>query len=192
MRKLHFSVSTFFLYTALIFGSPVQVSAQESAETHAWLKDRFHISVGAFSRRQAFKLGADGSFPEDEIDFDKVLGVDDDDVSASLTFRWNFGEKWSLWGQAWRVNAKGGALLTEPVEWENLVFQEGSFVNAGVENSVIRAFFGRKISYGPRHEFGLGLGFHWLELSAFIEGEALINDIPSGFQQCTRLGFGRC
>ena len=183
MLKFHFTASTFLLIVTLIFGTPVQVLAQESGETHAWLKDRFQVSVGAFARQQAFKLGADGSFPEEEIDFDKVLGVDDDDVSASLTFRWNFGEKWSLWGQAWRVNAKGGALLLEDVEWQNLVFQEGSFVNAGVENSVIRAFFGRKISYGPRHEFGLGLGFHWLELSAFIEGEALVNDIPSGFQR---------
>ena len=162
------------LFIALFLGSPAMALAQESAESHSWLEDRFQISVGAFARRQAFKFSADGSLPEEEIDFDEALGVDDNDISASLTFRWNFGEKWSLWGQAWRVQAKGGALLTEDIEWENLVFQEGSFVNAGVENSVIRAFIGRKVSTGSRHEFGLGAGFHWLELSAFIEGEALI------------------
>jgi hypothetical protein len=56
-------------------------------------------------------------------------------------------------------------------------------VAAGVHNKVFRVFFGRKFSEGPRHEFGLGIGFHWLEIGAYIEGEALINDIPSGFQR---------
>jgi hypothetical protein len=163
--------------------APTLLIAQESDQTHPFLSDRFLLSAGAFARQQGFKIGADGSFPEDEIDFDETLGVDDDGVSGSLTFRWKFGEKWSVWGQYFKVNENGGAVLTEDIEWENLVFQEGSTVAAGVHNKVARVFFGRKFSEGPRHEFGLGVGFHWLEIGAFIEGEALINDIPSGFQR---------
>jgi hypothetical protein len=162
---------------------PIQLAAQEPDQTHPFLSDRFQLAVGAFTRQQNFKIGADGTFPEEEIDFDKTLGVDDDDTSASLTFRWNFGSKWSLWGQAWKVNAGGGAVLTEDVAFEDLVFQQGSTVAAGVNNKVVRVFFGRKFSEGPRHEFGVGIGFHWLELGAYIEGEAFINDIPSGFQR---------
>jgi hypothetical protein len=150
--------------------------AQESAESHPFMNDRFHIAVGAFAKHQDFKIRADGSDPEEEIDFDESLGVDDDDISGSLTFRWNFGSKWSLWGQAWDVSAAGGAELTEDIEFEDLVFQEGSFAQAGVENTVVRVFMGRKFSSGPKHEFGLGLGFHWLEIKAYIEGQALIND----------------
>jgi len=160
-----------------------QSEAQETDSAHPYLSDRFILAVGAFARQQDFKIGANGSHPEEEIDFDQTLGVDDDDVSGSLTFRWNYGEKWSLWGQYWKINANGGAVLTEDVEFEDLVFQEGSRVAAGVHNKVGRVFFGRKFSTGPRHEFGLGLGFHWLEIGAYIEGEALINDVPSGFQR---------
>jgi hypothetical protein len=173
--------ATLVLLPALIFSTTA--IAQDSSEYHPWLSDRFHIALGAFARDQNFSIRADGSNPEEEIDFDETLGVDDSDTSGSLTFRWNIGRKWSLWGQTWKVNSTGGAVLTEDVDFEDLVFQQGSFVNAGVENTVIRVFFGRTFSTGPRHEFGLGLGFHWLELGAFIEGEALINDIPSGFQR---------
>lgn len=155
--------------------------AQESTESHPFMTDRFQFAFGAFARQQGFKIRADGSDPEEEIDFDESLGVDDDDVSASLTFRWNFGQKWSLWGQAWDVSANGGAELTEDIEFEDLVFQQGSNVRAGVENTVVRVFLGRKFSSGPKHEFGLGLGFHWLEIKAYIEGQALINDDTVAF-----------
>jgi hypothetical protein len=165
--------------------APTLVAAQEPDQSHPFLSNRFLLSAGAFAKQQGFKIGADGSFPEEEIDFDETLGVDDDGVSGSLTFRWNFGKKWSLWGQYFKVNANGGAVLTEDVKWEDLVFQQGSSVAAGVHNKVGRVFFGRKFSTGPRHEFGLGAGFHWLELGAYIEGEAFINDEPSGFQRAT-------
>ena len=175
-----------FLISALLMAStmaPTLAAAQEPDQSHPFLSNRFQLAVGAFARQQDFKIAANGSAPEEEIDFDETLGVDDDDTSASLTFRWNFGSKWSLWGQAWKVNAGGGAVLTEDVEFEDLVFQQGSTVAAGVRNKVGRVFLGRKFSEGPRHELGLGIGFHWLEIGAYIEGEALINDIPSGIQR---------
>jgi len=159
------------------------LAAQEQDLSHPYLNDRFQLSAGAFLKQQDFKIGANGQFPEDEIDFDKTLGVDDDGVSGSLTFRWKFGKKWSVWGQYFKVNANGGAVLTEDVEWEDLVFQEGSRVSAGVHNKVGRVFFGRTFSAGPRHEFGLGAGFHWLEIGAYIEGEAFVDDQPTGFQR---------
>ena len=142
-----------FFYVSLLAITlvPSFASAQESDQTHPYLSDRFQLAVGAFSRNQGFKLSADGSVPEEEIDFDETLGVDDDDVSGALTFRWKFGSKWSLWGQAWKVNARGGAVLTEDVKWEDLVFQQGSNVAAGVHNDVIRVFrtvFPQQVRFG--------------------------------------------
>lgn len=155
---------------------PFKINAEESTVHHSWPNSRFQLAIGAFARDQNFAIRADGSHPEEEIDFDESLGVDDDDTSAALTFRWKFGEKWSLWGQAWKVDATGGSRLTEDIEFEDYVFREGSFARAGVGNKVVRVFFGRTFSSGPKHEFGAGAGFHWLEISAFIEGEVFIND----------------
>jgi hypothetical protein len=163
------------LFTASL-ALPVRAAEQQGGSGHSWLDDRFHLAVGVFARDQGFAIGADGSHPEEEIDFDEELGVDDDDASGSVTFRWNFGEKWSFWGQAWEVDATGGARLDEDIEFEDYIFREGSFARAGVENTILRAFFGRIFSSGPRHEFGIGAGFHWLEIGAFIEGEIRINE----------------
>ena len=170
----YFFLAGFVSLTALLWCAPVK--AQEETGYHPWLSDRFHVAVGPFARQQGFNIRADGQGPEEEIDFDEELGVDDDDIGAQLTFRWRFGSKWSVWGQSWDVDSTGGAQLDEDIEFEDFVFKKGSFVEAGVENTVVRVFFGRKITEGARHEFGLGAGFHWLEIKAFILGEALTSE----------------
>jgi hypothetical protein len=170
-----------FLIVALFLSTSTPVAAQEPVQYHPYLSDRFQLAIGVFARNQRFKFGADGLLPEEEIDFNKAIGLDEDDAGGSYTFRWDFGEKWSFWSQGWKVNSTGGRVLTEDIDWENVTFGEGSFVKGGAENTVIRLFFGRKFSTGPRHEFGLGAGFHWLEIGAFLEGDARINNQPIGF-----------
>ena len=181
--KDQITVKIFFLLIASLLLIPAPVAAQETDQNHPFLSDRFQLALGVFSRNQGFRFGADGLVPEEEIDFDEAIGVDEDDASGSFTFRWNFGEKWSLWSQGWKVNSTGGQILTEDIDWENVTFGEGSFVRGGVDNTVVRLFFGREFSTGPRHEFGLGAGFHWLEIGAFLEGEAQINNQPIGFHR---------
>ena len=92
-----------------------------------------------------------------------------------LSFRWRFGEKWSFWGQYWNTDDKGGAILEEDIEWEDVVFKAGTFAAGGVDLTIARAFFGRTFSTSPQHEFGLGVGFHWLSLDTFIEGQVITN-----------------
>jgi hypothetical protein len=48
---------------------------------------------------------------------------------------------------------------------------------------VARLFFGRSFSSSPQHDFGAGLGLHNLDLSAFIEGEAILDGGASGVQR---------
>jgi hypothetical protein len=53
------------------------------------------------------------------------------------------------WGQYWATDNSGEAVLTEDVEWEDVVFKEGTFAAGGVELDVVRAFFGREFNLGP-------------------------------------------
>lgn len=170
---------------SLAAGTLLTASASSlcAQEYHPYLTDTFHVSGGAYISKSDFKFRADGTIPGDEIDFDEALGVDDSHTTPSLTFRWNFGEKWSFWGQGWKTDSSGTAILTEDVNWEDLTFREGSNVTAGVDTSIARLFFGRKFHTGPQHEFGAGLGLHWIKISAYIEGEAFIDDETSGFQR---------
>jgi len=170
---------------ALMF-SAIPLMAQDSVEMeayHPFLTDKFNIGLGIFSPQKSFELQVDGSDPGANVDFDETLRVDDSETTGSIDFRWRFGEKWSLWAQYWKVDSKGGAILTDDLEWQDLVFKEGTFANAGVDLTVTRLFFGRELWTGPKYEFGAGIGFHWLEIGAFIEGEIILEDGGTGFER---------
>ena len=151
----------------------VSAVAQSDDDFHPFLSDNFNVSIGGFWPNKSFKLRVDGSAPEEEIDFEEDLGLSDRDTTGSLNFRWRFGEKWSLWGQYWNLDDSGGTVLTEDIEWEDIVFKEGTYAAAGFDTSYARLFLGRNFWTRPGHEFGAGLGFHWLSIGAYIEGQIL-------------------
>jgi len=172
------------LFGILIFAVvPASASAQETGDYHPFLSSKFEIGVGVFVPKKSFEIRVDGSHPEGIIDFEESLKVDNSESTPSVDFHWRFGEKWSFWGQYWKVNSEGGSILTEDAEWEDLVFKEGSFANAGVDLTVARMFIGRTMMSGPRYEFGLGAGLHWMEFGAFLEGEIILEDGETGFQR---------
>jgi len=169
-------LSTLFLNSA---------TAQTSDDYHPFLSDRFNLEVGAFFPQIDFAARVDGSHPDDAFDFDEALNLDDNQSAASINFRWRFGKKWSFWGQAWTTNNSGKAVLEEDVEWEDVVFKQGTFAKGGVELDVVRAFFGREFNLGPQHELGVGLGLHWINLDTFLEGEIIINDSTTDFHSAS-------
>ena len=119
------------------------------------LSDRFQLILGGFWPDKSLALSVNGSDPNEEIDFDESLRREDDELTFNGSFRWRFGEKWSLWAQYWEITDKGGYVLDEDVEWEDLVFKQGSFAETGLDMSVARLFFGRVFHSRPNQEFQL-------------------------------------
>ena len=157
------------------------VGAQTADDYHPFLSDRFNLEVGAFWPQIDFAARADGSHPEDEIDFDEAFNMDDSLTTGSINFRWRFGKKWSLWGQYWGTDQSGEAVLEEDIDWEDVTFKEGTFAGAGVELDIVRVFFGREFNLGPEHEFGVGAGIHYLDLKTYIEGEIILDKFSEEF-----------
>ena len=164
---------TLLAFTACFIANTNSALAQSGDEYHPFLSDTFHIGTGIFYPTKTLTLRVDGSTPEDEIELDEALKLDESEATGNLNFRWRFGEKWSFWGQYWKVQSDGGAVLEEDIEWGNVVFQEGTFANGGMDISVARLFFGRTFYTRPGHEFGLGGGLHWMEMGAYLEGQIL-------------------
>ena len=157
-------------------------------EYHPSLTDNFTVMLGAFKSDNAFKISATGLIDdpiEDEIDFDDNLGVDHSSTLVNAQMRWKFGKnrKWSLWGQYFNNDASGEAVLTEDVEWQDVIFREGTFVGAGVDLAVTRVFIGRSFVKNQQHDFGIGLGLHNLDMSVFIEGDIKIDDESTEFRR---------
>ncbi len=162
---------------------PAGLMAQDYV-AHPLLTDKFQVTLGVFRSSAAFTASAE-RLSEDprDIDFDNALGVDNSATVFNDMFRWKFGEKWSITGQYFSVNATGDAVLEEDVDWQDTTFRAGTAVGAGVKTTVGRIFIGRIFSVGPQHEFGAGLGIHNLSIKTFIEGEAFIDEDDSSFRR---------
>lgn len=161
---------------------PSQVVAQWETDRHPKLTDRFLFSAGAFVPKKNLELRVDGSTRLAAIDFDERLGLSSEETTGSGELRWRFGQKWSVSSQYFKTSDSATAALTEDVNWGDYVLREGSGVGAGVGLAVARIFAGRALSSGANYEFGLGFGLHWLEISAFVEGEFFVNDESTGFR----------
>jgi len=181
-KKFHHRVFQ-HIGTMLVFVAAT-ANAQSSSDAHPYLSSKFSIDVGVFMPQSTFKIGVGGTVdpaPFDPIDFETELRSDVDEEIAAIQFNWRFGEKWSLRAQYMEWNDRSSAVLANDVEWGDVTFGAGTGVGAGLDTSVTRLFFGRQFSVSDRHEFGLGLGGHVLDISAFIEGNAIVNGVADGF-----------
>ena len=174
--------------SALILLAPATLLAQDY-DYHPTISDKFTASLGAMRSSNSFEARADNSgvaenFGED-IDFDDILGVSSSSTFFNGQFRWKFGKarKWSLSGQYFSNNATGNSTLTEDVEWNDVIFREGTFAEAGIKLAVTRAFLGRSFIKNDQNDFGLGIGIHNLDMRIYIEGEIKIDDETTGVQR---------
>jgi hypothetical protein len=179
-KEMYILLSVVFV---LMFSSTVHA---QDFEYHPGLSDNFTVVLGAFKSSNTFDISAEGSIEdeiEDTIDFGKSTGVDENSTLFNAQLRWKFGKtrKWSIWGQYFSNDATGEAFLTEDVEWQDVVFREGTFVEAGVDLAVTRIFIGRSLVKNQQHDFGIGAGIHNLDLSVFIEGDIKIDDDSTDF-----------
>jgi opacity protein-like surface antigen len=164
-----------------------ELAAQDS-EYHPVLSDNFILSVGAFRSDNSFTISAQGNTVDldgSDIDFGDSVGVDESSTLANVQLRWKFGKgrKWSLWGQYFANDASGQATLEEDVEWQDVVFRQGTFVEGGVEIEILRVFIGRSLFKNEQNDFGIGIGLHNLDLSAYIGGEVILDETASGYER---------
>ena len=66
---------------------PASASAQETGDYHPFLSSKFQIGVGVFAPKKSFEIQVDGSNPEEIIDFEDSLKVDDSESTPSADFR---------------------------------------------------------------------------------------------------------
>ena len=156
--------------------------AEESDNLHPYLQRGFSIDLGVFYPDRKLDLSVNGSIAgiNEEIDFDESFKLKKADNVFAAEVSWQFRGKWSVLGQYFESSGSTGVVLEEDIEWGNVVFGAGSFAAAGSSFSLTRFFFGRKLNTRESHDFGIGGGIHWLHISAFIEGEILVNGNPAG------------
>ncbi|WP_276390678.1 hypothetical protein [Eudoraea chungangensis] len=186
MKKITSLKGISFLLLVGFLMTGVKLSAQE--DKNKLLTDRFLARAALFVPDRQVEVGVDANLEITElggIDFDRTFGIGGAQTTFNMDFTWRFSKSklWSVTGQYFRVSARGEAVLEEDVVWEDVTFEAGSGVSAGFGFSLFRAFFGRVISTGDKHELGAGLGIHAVRPDAFVEGNATINGQDVGFRR---------
>ncbi len=169
MKFLNICISALFLVSV----SAGVASAQESGSSgkyHPFLSDNFHLGLGAYRPSQKRRLGAD---PTDGGSAGESLDATDTQSTGLLNFHWRFTKNWSFQGTYWNTDSASEEILTEDFEFEDQVFQAGSFIRTGIDTSITRLFWGRSFFRKPSTDWGVGLGLHALDIEAIVEGQII-------------------
>ena len=174
-----------FMLAVLLGMLIAPVQAQESSKLHPHFTDKYFVNLGVFFPGRTLKIRANATLPgmNSDVDFEKTMRLKNDDEMIALNLRWRFIEKWSLFAQYFESSIHSGAVLAEDVEWKDSVFRAGSNVVGGQDFTLLRVFFGRSFDTSDQHDFGVGAGFHWLEIGAYIEGNAILGDGGVSFRR---------
>ena len=154
--------------------------SDDSEDVHPFLSRGFSVDVGVFFPRRDVDLRVNGtvSTENDEFDFDEGTGRRDADEMFAAELAWRFRNRWSVLAQYFDSSYLVRKTLQQDIEWKDIVFNAGSTVAGGSSLEVTRIFFGKHLETDPHHDIGLGLGIHWLNMGAFIEGTAIVNGEP--------------
>lgn len=168
------------LALALIALAPTAAIAQDTWEVHPYLSDQFIVGLGVFFPERGLTVGVDASVPviDSGIDISEQLDLKDSETTESMELGWRFGKKWLMRGQYFSIGGSRSATLREDAQWGDYTFGAGTGVSAGMDVSIARVFFGYTIRRDDVQEFGAGVGLHRLDISAFISGQAIINNNP--------------
>lgn len=165
-----------FSFLFLLIATFQYTLAQSNDEKHPFLTNKYRIYAGVFLPAKTINIGADGSSPNDEINFEDSFQLNDNEPTLFLKFDWKFAKMWIVSGEYFSVKNAHTLSLEKDIEWEDIVFEKGSSVRGGFGINMFRTFVGRIISTGDKHEFGGGLGAHLMNTNAFIEGHLNISD----------------
>ncbi len=179
MKFLKTYICAFFLMAI----STSSVSAQESDSSrkyHPFLSDNFHIGVGVYRPTKKDKIGAD-------LGLSPGSGASLEDSESQSTgmfdFRWRYTKNWHFQTTYWNTDSESRKTLTADFEFGGETFQAGSFVGTGVDTSIARLFWGRSFFRKPNHDWGVGLGLHWMEIDVFVEGQIDTGGGSTGFRR---------
>lgn len=178
---MEYAYRTAGLFLALMtLAVPTSAVAQDAWDVHPFLEDKFGVHLGVFFPDRSFKIGVDASVPviDRDIDLSKQFELAESETTESLELAWRFGKKWLVRGQYFSVGGSRSALLDEDVEWGDYTFGAGTGISGGIDVSITRLYFGYTLSKNDVRDFGIGGGVHLLDISAFIRGQAIINNNP--------------
>jgi hypothetical protein len=159
-------------------------SVANASEAHPLMSSKYWVNLGAFFAARDFDASASGALGDirREIDFEKSMGLDDRPDLFNVELGWRFSQRWDLSLQHFFAERHSQVTLDETIEWEDVSYDIGANISVNSEFKVTRVFFSRRFWERERHSLRLGAGFHFIEASLGISGEATLDDTSTEFR----------
>ena len=177
MKQLRTPVALLFAAIGIFLGSAVTV-----ADVNPVLNDKFTIQLGAIYneidgevtiRRQPL--------PGTPVDIEDVLGIDNNESSPWLGFRWRFGEKWALNFHFDRFDQSGNEEVFEEFNLDGVVYPVGSRIETDFTADAYVMDVSYSIWKDSNYEAGIGLGLHAFDIEIAATGTVLARDFFEEF-----------
>ncbi|RLA32015.1 MAG: hypothetical protein DRR11_09395 [Gammaproteobacteria bacterium] len=106
--------------------------------------------------------------PEIEIDFDKVLGLEDSSTSAFLSYQWRFSENWSLQAFYSQMETSGKKVAQKDFNYNGEEYTVGMRLDTDFDLDTYLVSVSYSLIRDSRKEFGLGFGLHVFDIETTI------------------------
>jgi hypothetical protein len=158
--------------------SAASADAQEDDLAQKLIDAKFDVDIGMFfpDKKRSFRVNGVVGAENIDIDFDQELNFKSSEETFAAEIGWQFGERWQVEGQYFSVADSEALILTEDVQWEDIVYQAGSNVSVATSFKVVRLFFSRNFTTAPHHNLGFGIGVNQMQIRVAVAGQALTED----------------
>ena len=167
MKYLKKVISAVFLLSLSVGVASAQES-DGSGKYHPFLSTKFQMGLGVYAPTKKNSIGVEADSKGDSID------SSESQTTGILNFRWRFTDNWSFQGNYWKTSTDSRDTLNEDRDFtfdgEDFKVEAGSFIGSGLDTSIARLFWGRSFFRTPSTDWGVGLGLHWMEIEAYVEG----------------------
>lgn len=163
------------LSLALLCGLAIAGSA--SAQTSNLVDDKFTLSLGGYLMQTDLTARLDGTVSRNQdIDFDKTLGLGDNTSRYRLDGLWRITPKHHLRFLYFDNKNSNTRTLTEDVRWGDILYQAGATLDSEAKFSIFELAYEYAFVHTPEYEVAGTIGVHYMDLSLKLYGTATVLD----------------
>jgi hypothetical protein len=149
------------------------------------MDSQWWVTAGSYFAERDFDASAGVNIGDAErsIDFEGTAGIDDSPNLFMGEIGWRFADDWNLALQFFRSSRSASRTLEETFDWQDVTYEAGINLESGTKMEITRIFVARRFRDEGPHSLRLGAGLHWLSISAFVAGQARLNDQSIAFRR---------
>ena len=141
------------------------------------IEDTHSFRLGVASQKADIQaVSTIDPFPPIEIDFTDDLGMDDKSESIYASYRWRFGEKWSLSAAFQRLDLDGSGAASKDFNYDGVDFTAGVAVSTEYKMDTYLIDVGYSLIRNDQWEVMLGFGLHAFDIETSIAAQVALDD----------------